>query len=614
MISLFPEQPAAGRAERTGDLSADRREGAARAERPERDFADELERELDAARTPEPSRRAPERETQGPVAAQGPADDAPSGDGADAGAPRVAAKEAAESSEEPAPREASPEAKPEAAPKAEEEAEKPSKDAGAPSAPTPAVQGLVAAPDRTIVAPAPARQGVAPQDAGAASAQEGAAAASVGVAPGPVREGAAPEGAGAAPIALDLKGAVAQQASGGPFSAATAEHAKASLASPNAAPAKTALGGAVQAAKTAQDPGAAAAAPAPRSAPSVAPVVPTAPEAPDAAERATLQPPIAEFASAKPKAKGARVAPEASESGGEPRRVAQGRGPFEAVVASSKSAPESGRAAAPGAHLEGVARERAHQLDLRPASAPTTAAPASGAATAQGVSGGESGGAKGQSAGPGGGGTPAPTAQPALQPATRTAEPAPSARAAEAAVPAKTEAAPHAPIQAQAVRMETAPRAAPPAPAAAALATSDAEVLEQVSRMAIRSNLGERGEVTLRLHPAELGSVRVKLEFDDRGVRGVLSAENKDVAAILGRGLGDLQTALADRGVHVAALRVEVDAGAAGRDQRDPAQRQAFARPEGERERGRGALDERGERRETARPRRWSGGGLSLIA
>lgn len=79
---------------------------------------------------------------------------------------------------------------------------------------------------------------------------------------------------------------------------------------------------------------------------------------------------------------------------------------------------------------------------------------------------------------------------------------------------------------------------------------------------------GSGGTVRLRLHPAELGSVRVEVTLNKRHMRARLVTETEHARSVLAENLPALRTRLAEQGIHVESVDVEVDSGDLGSDQR----------------------------------------------
>lgn len=84
--------------------------------------------------------------------------------------------------------------------------------------------------------------------------------------------------------------------------------------------------------------------------------------------------------------------------------------------------------------------------------------------------------------------------------------------------------------------------------------------------VAIARRLGEGGEeLIVRMEPAELGRIQVRLSFDEQGsLRAVLAAESGSVVEALRRDAGELARALGDAGVRTDAQSFRFDRGGSG--------------------------------------------------
>lgn len=98
---------------------------------------------------------------------------------------------------------------------------------------------------------------------------------------------------------------------------------------------------------------------------------------------------------------------------------------------------------------------------------------------------------------------------------------------------------------------------------------------EQIALQVQKAQLAGKDQVTIKLHPAELGRIDVKLENGDDGVlRAVISAERSETLDLLQRDARGLERALQDAGV-------KTDSGSLNfnlKGQQDPEQGQAEAR------------------------------------
>lgn len=91
--------------------------------------------------------------------------------------------------------------------------------------------------------------------------------------------------------------------------------------------------------------------------------------------------------------------------------------------------------------------------------------------------------------------------------------------------------------------------------------------------VAIARRLGEGGEeLIVRMEPAELGRIQVRLSFDEQGsLRAVLAAESGSVVEALRRDAGELARALGDAGVRTDAQSFRFDRGGNGQGEQGQA-------------------------------------------
>jgi flagellar hook-length control protein FliK len=90
---------------------------------------------------------------------------------------------------------------------------------------------------------------------------------------------------------------------------------------------------------------------------------------------------------------------------------------------------------------------------------------------------------------------------------------------------------------------------------------AESQVVNQVS---VRLFTGVRqgsGNMTIQIHPPELGSVKVRIVSDQGSLNVHLHPQNQQVAAILERHLPALHQSLADQGIDLSGLQVSVDSG-----------------------------------------------------
>ena len=129
----------------------------------------------------------------------------------------------------------------------------------------------------------------------------------------------------------------------------------------------------------------------------------------------------------------------------------------------------------------------------------------------------------------------------------------------------------------------------PPSSSAQAPVPLDRAFSERVG-LALVQRVSEKGqELVLRVEPAELGRVHVRLSFDEQGsLRATLAADSPAVVEVLQRESGTLERALTDAGVRTDAQSFRFDRGGTGHGgQQQPALRwpeprnsQSMAEPE----------------------------------
>ena len=88
---------------------------------------------------------------------------------------------------------------------------------------------------------------------------------------------------------------------------------------------------------------------------------------------------------------------------------------------------------------------------------------------------------------------------------------------------------------------------------------AESQVFDQVVARMSGSLNGESGRMVLRLHPAELGSLRLELSVEGERVRAHLHAQNQQVQEVLERNLPQLRSALAEQGLKIDQFQVNVD-------------------------------------------------------
>ena len=102
-----------------------------------------------------------------------------------------------------------------------------------------------------------------------------------------------------------------------------------------------------------------------------------------------------------------------------------------------------------------------------------------------------------------------------------------------------------------------------PTPAASVFAgsrqVSDSQIFDQVVTHLSGSSKGEAGRMVLRLHPAELGALRIELMVEGDRVRANLHAQSQQVQEVLERNMGQLRSALAEQGLKIDHFQVSSD-------------------------------------------------------
>ncbi len=87
----------------------------------------------------------------------------------------------------------------------------------------------------------------------------------------------------------------------------------------------------------------------------------------------------------------------------------------------------------------------------------------------------------------------------------------------------------------------------------------DSQIFDQVVTHLSGSDKGDMGRMVLRLHPAELGSLRIELMVEGDRVRANLHAQTQQVQEVLERNLGQLRNALAEQGLKIDHFQVSTD-------------------------------------------------------
>ncbi|MFO7766003.1 MAG: flagellar hook-length control protein FliK [Pelovirga sp.] len=96
-------------------------------------------------------------------------------------------------------------------------------------------------------------------------------------------------------------------------------------------------------------------------------------------------------------------------------------------------------------------------------------------------------------------------------------------------------------------------------PFAASQPVADSQIFDQVVTHLSGSLRGDAGRMVLRLHPAELGALKIELMVEGDRVRANLHAQTQQVQEVLERNLGQLRSALADQGLKIDHFQVSSD-------------------------------------------------------
>ncbi len=88
---------------------------------------------------------------------------------------------------------------------------------------------------------------------------------------------------------------------------------------------------------------------------------------------------------------------------------------------------------------------------------------------------------------------------------------------------------------------------------------TESQILEQLASRITFNQTEKQSRMTLRLHPEELGQVKLELVMDKEGLRAHLQAQNPQVQEVLERHLPRLREALAQQGLRLDDLQVSVD-------------------------------------------------------
>ncbi|MFK5926671.1 MAG: flagellar hook-length control protein FliK [Desulfuromusa sp.] len=88
---------------------------------------------------------------------------------------------------------------------------------------------------------------------------------------------------------------------------------------------------------------------------------------------------------------------------------------------------------------------------------------------------------------------------------------------------------------------------------------TDSQIFDQVVTQISGSVNGESGRMVLRLHPAELGSLKLEVVVEGDRIRANLHAQSHQVQEVLERNLPQLRNALAEQGLKIDQFQVNID-------------------------------------------------------
>lgn len=97
---------------------------------------------------------------------------------------------------------------------------------------------------------------------------------------------------------------------------------------------------------------------------------------------------------------------------------------------------------------------------------------------------------------------------------------------------------------------------------------AEGQIFDQVVARFSSSFNGESKQMVLRMHPAELGSLKIELQVEGDRVRATLHAQTQQVQEVLERSLPQLRNALAEQGLKIDQFQVDVN--------KDQSQQQQF--------------------------------------
>ena len=118
------------------------------------------------------------------------------------------------------------------------------------------------------------------------------------------------------------------------------------------------------------------------------------------------------------------------------------------------------------------------------------------------------------------------------------------------------------------------------APAPGTVSARPGEIGHQLGVEIARRSLDGRDSLTIRLDPAEMGEIHIRLQFDDKGtMRAHVSAESSVALEMLRRDSGDLVRALGDAGVRTDAQSFQFEARSQGRGDQQGQQNRPETQP-----------------------------------
>lgn len=115
----------------------------------------------------------------------------------------------------------------------------------------------------------------------------------------------------------------------------------------------------------------------------------------------------------------------------------------------------------------------------------------------------------------------------------------------------------------------------------------ESQIFDQVVTRLAGSFNGQSGRMVLRLHPAELGALKLDLKIEGDRVQANLQAQTQQVQEVLERNLPQLRSALAEQGLKVDQFQVNVEQRQAGESFADLQQRWNGQEPSAEQQDGR---------------------------